>query len=223
MTTYTASDFDNMAAAVGCEPDKLIIHKTTFELAARWYSSDRRRPRRTPPAKMRDKMDQIAKSANRLLKHLGIERPEDAFDGSGDREILAVLAGSADWSEDAVTNATRRIGRLTEILQAVQAAHDLGLRAREATGEVIEYGKKTVTPGHSGNDAVNDWLAVMMEIYQNVTGNEPATSVNKPGQPNEGIASGPLIRFLQTAAKPLKIECDEDALRSRLRTILNLA
>jgi len=241
MTTYTTSDFEKMAAAMGCEPNEFIKHKTAFETAARWHALDSRRPRRTSPAKMRNKMDQIAKSADRLLKHLGIDRPGDAYDGPGNLEVLAVLAGSAEWSEDAVINATRRIGRLAEILEAVLAARDLGERAQETTDEVIHLGALTVAPDHRGNDAVNNWLAAMMEIYKKVTGNDPATSVGGWRQLNEGIASGPLIRFLQAAAEPVnaaverakaaaervnaapepvKIEYGEDALRSRLRTIL---
>ena len=53
-----------------------------------------------------------------------------------------------------------------------------------------------------------------------ITGKEPATSVGSPDRPNEGIAAGPLIRFLEVAGKPLKIAFSEDAWRSRVRTIL---
>ena len=60
----------------------------------------------------------------------------------------------------------------------------------------------------------------MMGIYRTITGKEPATSVGAPDRANEGIAAGPLIRFLQAAGKPLNIEYSEDAWRSRVRTIL---
>ena len=53
-----------------------------------------------------------------------------------------------------------------------------------------------------------------------ITGKEPATSVGSPDRPNEGIAAGPLIRFLEAGGKPLKIAFSEDAWRSRVRTIL---
>ena len=55
---------------------------------------------------------------------------------------------------------------------------------------------------------------------ETLTGKEPATSVGAPKRPNEGIAAGPLIRFLEAAGKPLKIEFSEDGWRSRVRTIL---
>ena len=74
--------------------------------------------------------------------------------------------------------------------------------------------------GHTGDDAVNDWIAAMMGLYRRITGKEPATSVGGPERPNEGIAAGPLIRFFQAAGKPLEIEFSEDAWRSRVRTIL---
>ena len=67
---------------------------------------------------------------------------------------------------------------------------------------------------------MNNWIAAMMEIYRKITGAEPATSVGQVDQPNEGIASGPFIRFLQAAGEPLGISYSEDAWRSRVRTIL---
>jgi hypothetical protein len=77
-----------------------------------------------------------------------------------------------------------------------------------------------VRAGNSGNDAVNNWIAAMMRLYGMITGREPATSVGGPERPNEGIAAGPLIRFLEAAGEPLKIAFSEDAWRSRVRTIL---
>lgn len=59
-----------------------------------------------------------------------------------------------------------------------------------------------------------------MRLYKDITGKEPATSVGKAGQPNEGVACGPLIRFLIAADEPLGLRLSEDAWRSRVRTIL---
>ena len=67
---------------------------------------------------------------------------------------------------------------------------------------------------------MNDWIAAMLGLYRTLTGKEPATSVGASNRPNEGIAEGPLIRFLQAAGQPLNIEFSEDAWRSRVRTIL---
>jgi hypothetical protein len=78
----------------------------------------------------------------------------------------------------------------------------------------------TVREGNPGDDAINGWVAAMMSLYRTITGKAPATSVGAPKRPNEGIAAGPLIRFLEAAGKPLGIEFSEDAWRSRVRTIL---
>ena len=124
--------------------------------------------------------------------------------------------------EDRVIEATRRIGRLAEIIDGVAAAAELEHRAKEAAVEVAEVGKLTVREGNPGDDAINDWIAAMMSLYRSITGKEPATSVGSPDRPDEGIAAGPLIRFLQAASKPLNVELDEDACRSRVRTILKV-
>ena len=60
----------------------------------------------------------------------------------------------------------------------------------------------------------------MRSAYHVISGKEPATSVGGPDRPDEGIAGGPLIRFLIAAGKPLEIEFAEDAWRSRVRTVL---
>ena len=122
--------------------------------------------------------------------------------------------------KNSVAKATRRIGRLVEIVEGIAAAAEFERRAQKAAAEVAEIGKLTVQEGNPGDDAVNDWIAAMMGIYRTITGKEPATSVGGPKRPNEGIAAGPLIRFLQAAGIPLKIEFSEDAWRSRVRTIL---
>jgi hypothetical protein len=146
--------------------------------------------------------------------------PDDAADGPGDREILRALVLSGEPNEDRVIEATRRIGRLAEIIDSVAAAAEFDRRAQQAAIAVAEVGKLTVREGNPGDDAVNDWIAEMMALYRRITSKEPATSVGGPERPNEGIAAGPLIRFLQAAGKPLEIEFSEDAWRSRVRTIL---
>ena len=150
------------------------------------------------------KLDQVAKSARRLLKSLGVNGPDEAADGPGDPEILNALVLLGEPNEDPVIEATRRIGRLTEIIDGVAAAAELERRAKKAAIEVTKVGKLTVREGNPGDDAVNDWIAAMMGLYRRITGKEPATSVGAPEQPNEGIAEGPLIRFLQAAGKPLR-------------------
>jgi hypothetical protein len=220
MSTYEESDLAQIANAIGMDVARVAKHGNLFEAAAIWYRLDGRRPRRIPPSKLRDKLDRIAKSAHRLLKNLHINDPDEAADGPGDPEILHALVLSGEPNQDPVIEATRRIGRLAEVIGGVVAAAELDCRARKAAIAVAEIGKLTVREGNPGDDAVNDWIAAMMGIYRRITGKEPAISVGGPERPNEGIAAGPLIRFLQAAGKPLAIVLSEDAWRSRVRTIL---
>jgi hypothetical protein len=222
-TTYTTANFEQIATAIGTTVKPVAALQAQFEAAALWFRLDKGRPKRLAPSKQHDKLTQVAKSARRLLKSLGIDDPDNAVDGPGDHEIFRalVLAGEAD--ENAVLEATRRIGRLVEILEGVAAAGELERRAHQAATELAAVGKLTVREGNPGDDAVNDWIAAMLGIYRALTGKEPATSVGAPTRANEGKAAGPLIRFLQAAGQPLNIDFSEDALRSRVRTILKHA
>lgn len=220
MTTYQQSNLAQIADAIEVDVARIVKHKNMFEAAATWYRLNRRRPTRISPSKLREKLDQIAKSAHRLLRNLAISDPDVAADGPRDPEILHALVLLGERNEDPVIEATRRVGRLMEIIDGVAAAAELGRRANQAAIEVAEVGKLTVQPGNPGDDAVNGWIAAMMGLYRSITGKGPATSVGGSGRPNEGIAEGPLIRFLATAGKPLDIEFSEDAWRSRIRTAL---
>jgi hypothetical protein len=220
MATYEQLDYEQIATAIGMDVGQIAKHEDLLEAAALWYRLDRRRPARIAPSKLRERLDQIAKSARRLLKSLGVNGPDEAADGPGDPDILAALVLAGERNADPVIEATRRIGRFVEILDSVAAAADFDRRAKKASIEVAEVGKLTVGEGNPGDAAVNDWIAAMMNLYRRITGKEPATSVGAPERPNEGIAAGPLIRFLEAAGKPLEIAFSEDAWRSRVRTIL---
>jgi len=220
MSTYTHSDFEQIATAIGNPVKQVANLATQFEAAALWFRLDKRRPRRTSPSKLREKLIGIAKNGRRLLKSLGINGPDEASDGPGDREIFEALVFVGEPNADPIMEATRRIGRLVEIVNGIAAAAEIGRRGKKAAIEVAEVGELTVREGNPGDDAVNDWIAAMMTIYRTITGKEPATSVVAPGRPNRGKAAGPLIRFLQAAGKPLNIEFSEDAWRSRVRTVL---
>src|SRR5262245_55618671 len=220
MSTYTRSDFGQIAAAIGISAEQLANHETKFETTALWFRLDKGRPRRAAPSKRRERLNQVAKSARRLLKSLGINDPAEAADGPGDREIFEALVLVGEPNADPIMEATHRIGRLVELVEFINAAAEFEGRAQKAAIEAAEIGKLTVREGNPGDDAVNEWIAAMMAIYREITSKEPATSVGAPGLVNEGIAGGPLIRFLQAAGKPLEIQLSEDALRSRARTIL---
>jgi hypothetical protein len=223
LSIYTNANFQQIATAIGIAVKGVADLKPQFEAAALWFRLDQRRPKRAAPSKQIEKLDQVGKRARRLLKSLGIDAPEQAVDGPGDAEIFQALVLTGEPNENAVLEATRRIGRLVEIVEGISAAAEFQRRAREASIEIAAIGKLTVREGNFGNDAVNDWIAAMLGIYRTLTGKEPATSVGAPMRSNEGKAAGPLIRFLQAAGKPLSIEFSEDAWRSRVRTVLQEA
>jgi hypothetical protein len=220
MTTYKQSDFERIATAIGTDVAQITKHQNLFEAVSVWYRADRSRPNRTAPSSLRRKLEQISKSARRLLKNLGVNHPDEAADGPGDPEILNALVLLGEVTEDPIIEATQRIGRLTEIIDGVAAVAEFDRRAKKAATEVAKVGRLTVREGNPGDAAVNDWIATMMGLYRKITGNEPRMSVGAPEGPNEGIAGGPLIRFLEAAGKPLQIEFSGDAWRSRVRTIL---
>jgi hypothetical protein len=220
MATYKQSNFEQIAIAITVEVTQIAKHENLFEAAAHWYRVDGRRPSRIAPSKSREKLKRVTKNARRLLESLGVNDPDEAPDGPGDTEILRALVLAGEPNEDPVIEATRRMGRLVEIIDGTVAAAELHRRANKAATEVVRVGKLKVREGNPGDDAINDWIAAMMSLYRMITGKAPATSVGAPDRSNEGIAGGPLIRFLQAAAKPLKIKFSEAAWRSRVRTIL---
>lgn len=220
MATYEQLNFAQIADAIGMDVARITEHENLFEAAALWYRLDMKRPERGAPSSLSRKLDRISKSARRLLESLAVDNASDAADGPGDPEILRALVLRGEPNEDPVIEGTRRIGRLVEIIDGIAAAAEFERRAKKAAAKVIEIGKLTVRAGNPGDDAVNNWIDAMLSLYRKITGKEPATSVGAPARPNEGIAAGPLIRFLEAAAKPLETEFSEDAWRSRVRTIL---
>lgn len=227
MATYTHEDYGQIASAVGKDAADVMAHQKDFENAAVMFRLDRGRPRGSTPTQLRRKLERVEKNARRLLDTLGVPRDErdnikieDAHDGPGDIEILKVLSWAVEHDEDPVVTATRRLGRLAEILEAVQAAAEIEQCARQGDQAVIEFGRLTVPKGNQGEIAVYVWIATMLPLYKQISGNDAATSVGSPGTDNEGIAGGPLVRFLEAAGKPLGINYSPDAWRSRIRGLL---
>ncbi len=88
---------------------------------------------------MRGRVRKIANAARKLLRHLEVRDPAQAPDGPG-IAVLQVLASANGGNEDAVVRATARIGQLVEILEAVDAAQELGRRAEIGAEEVVRGG-----------------------------------------------------------------------------------
>jgi hypothetical protein len=218
MATYSREDFDQIAAAIHVDVARVCQHEKQFEAAAMWYRLDCRVPKRQTPFVMHRRMTQIVNTARRLLRHLGIEDPSQAPDGPG-TALLQVLASTQDVTDDAVIRATARVGRLVEILEAVDAVRELEHRASIGAEDVVQIGELVVPKDHRGEVAVNDWIAAMMPIYNQITGKEPGISVVTPRRRDRGKATGRLIRFLEAAGKPLGIDFSPDSFAGRIKDI----
>ena len=228
-SVYSDADFQRIADAVRKQPADIFDYRQHFEDAATWHRLALRTPERIPPSKLNVKLTSIAKTAQRLLHHLGVDDVADASDGPENLAILDALASVDGETEDSVTLATARIGRLIELFEAIHAARDIERLAAEASKDTSKLGTLTVADVYHGDRAINDWLGLMLEIYRAIMG-KVGTSVGKPGRIDEGIASGPLVRFLDAAALPINghmraagvepnLDFDSDAWRSRVRTL----
>jgi hypothetical protein len=174
MTTYEQAHFEKIASAIGMEGGLIATHESSFEAAARWYGLGKRRPNRTAPSSFRRRVNQVAKDARRLLKSLGVSTADEAADGPGDTELFDALVLVGERNADPVLDATRRIGRLSEIIDGFAAAAEFERRAKKAAIEITKVGKLTVSEGNSGDDAVNNWITSMMRLYREITGKDPA-------------------------------------------------
>jgi hypothetical protein len=174
MSTYTHSDFEQIATAIGIAVKQVANLATQFEAAALWFRLDKRRPRRTAPSKRREKLNQVAKSARRLLKSLGINDPSEAADGPGDQEIFEALVLPGEPNANPIMEATQRIGRLVELVDFMHAAAEFESRAQKASTGVAEIGRLTVREGNPGDDAVNEWIAAMMTPFPGHAQDDPS-------------------------------------------------
>jgi hypothetical protein len=169
-----------------------------------------------PSSKTIAKAKQIAAAADKVLRHLKIYDYRDAADGPGDWALLEALASTKDGTEDAIIRATEKIGRLAEIFGGIDAAEFLASQAASAAEDARHL--RGLTPsGHLGKTAENGWIAAMMSLYEKITGRKAGTSVGAPARGTEGKASGPLIRFLAAAGKPLGIKASPESWRGRIR------
>jgi hypothetical protein len=245
--TYSKEDYERIAKAIGKKISEILQHEKEFEAAATWYRLNipaaereglstselrKRRPKRSKKlsqlrkqrskkpktlSELRRKAKQIETASRKLLRHLGIYHCREALDGPGDRDLLIFLASYGGATEEEVTQATARIGRFVELLEAIGAAKVLHVCAEKATQEAIGFSKQ-LPKGHHGDTAANEWIAAMMPLYKKITGREPCMSVRRPGS-GRGQPTGPFLRFLEASGEPLKIKLSPASSRSRLRAL----
>ncbi len=215
MPTYSEQDFERIAAATGKDLVHVLLREKRFEAAAMWFRLNSRESRikRTTPSAIEKRMKQITNAAQRLLWHLEVFNYRNASDGPGDFALLEALASTEGGSEDEVLQATAQIGRLEEIFKTIDAAQTLERRACDAASDAVRMSEITVPKGRHGDRALNIWIADMMGIYKQITGKTPRVSVISTG-PKRGKPTGPFVRFLEAASKPLIAEGEPLSLKS---------
>jgi hypothetical protein len=204
MDTYTKDDYERIANAVGVSTADVLKHAIEFEEAATSYrlrippakreggptlklrnqrpkkskeSPELRRQRSEKPktlSELRKKAQQVEAAARKLLLHLGVRRLDEAPDGPGDHDLFTFLASYSGSSEETVTQATARVGRLAELLEAIDAAKSLEACAYKAAQESVRYAK-LLPEGHQGDIAAIGWNADMMSLFKKITGKDPGT------------------------------------------------
>jgi hypothetical protein len=247
MPTYSQKNFERIAAAVGVDVADILQFRREFEETATRYrlnippakreggptfelrnqalkkanKPSKSRTQRSKKVKtlsqLRKKAGQVEAAARKLLLHLGVRRLDEAPDGPSDGELLTFLTYSGS-SEEEVIDATARIGRLAELLEAIDAAEFLATCASKAVQEAADFAR-LLPKGHQGDIAAIEWTADMMALYKKITQKEPRFSVLRPGV-GRGQPSGPFLRFLQAAGEPLGMELVPPAsARSRQRAL----
>lgn len=212
---YENEDVERIAKAIKKEPDDILPYLDKFRAAAMWYDLDRREPKRMPPSKLKDRLVRISKNANRLLKSLGVESAEDAADGPAERAILEAIADVHSGNEGAVSRASERLGRLVTLLEGVAATAELRDHAKTAAIDVVKVKKLIAPQGNRGDAAINEWIAAMLGLCQEITEKRLGTTYYAI----DNQAGGPLIRFLKAAGGPLGIAMSGNAWRERVRRI----
>jgi hypothetical protein len=157
-----------------------------------------------PPSTLERQAKGIAAAARRLLRHLEIYDYRNAAEGPRDLALLETLALSEDGVEEDVIRASERVARLVEIFEGIAATQELERRGRQAASDAATVGKLTTLDGRRGKPALRAWIAEMMPIYKKLTGKNPRISVNARRE-----ATGPFVRFLKAASKPLDINAKE--------------
>lgn len=212
---YENEDVERIAKAIKKKPSDILPYLDKFKAAAMWYDLDLREPKRMSPSKLKDRLVGISKNANRLLKSLGVESAEDAADGPAERAILEAITDVRASDEGRVLRASERLGRFVTLLEGVAATAELRDHAKTAAIEVVKVKKLITPPGHRGDAAINEWIAAMLGLCQEITGKRLGTTFYAI----DGKAGGPLIRFLKAAGDPLGIAMSGNAWRERVRGI----
>lgn len=207
-----------------------------LEDAAQSYFVYAEHQQKPPNSTLRDTFDNIEASASRLWTALGLDgKPDlesmpyalryelaDQAEAHGQR-----INGYADMppktlriAGEAFTDFYGR-AKLRQALESIALLKAWAEAAKKQAGAQVTKNVQNRTSGNTGDRALNDLLRELGRVWSDVYERSPRTSVGGPGTPNEGIASGPFVRFIGAALMPiLRDETpNEDALRARIRRL----
>ena len=213
MDQYTDEQIDAAAAEAGIttpeEREKLRIQ---VEDAATWFRIDSRSDSPVAPSQRRDQFRRVERTARDLLGALGLREDSPLEDGLPDGPIRHVLEYRLMDKGDLGDESERR---LNHILIGIGRIRDAAAQERREAEESTKHsGDRSRNPG---DVRINSLIDALMTIYG--TYKPIRTSVGAADAPNEGLATGPLVRFLKTLLNPLRVSLNGDAIRSRVRTL----
>lgn len=161
MGTYSDQDFRRIAEVTGKSAAHVRRLANRFEAAAVCYRLYCRAPKGLHLTETSKDLGRIASAAQRLLRQLKICDYRNSLDGPGDSTLLNHLASAENNDEDSVVQATKSIGRLAEIFDAIDAAQELERRGRKAAAGAKQLSRLISIKGPRRNYALNVWLANM--------------------------------------------------------------
>lgn len=199
--SYTWEDFSAIVLSnEALTFDAVLAEAPNFDRAAAWFHSDRARPRLSPPSIMKPRIRKSMERADALLEILGVESRADAEDCPVDDELWAFLT-STSLTED-------------ELRLLCQLAAKLSYVAEH---EFMAAAMAIYPDGHTGNEPLQNWIGEILSIAVRLLGNRPGVSVAPSTSKNPGGVSGPFVRFLKSAGKPLNIQKTDKSWRKYIR------
>ncbi|OWW19198.1 hypothetical protein [Noviherbaspirillum denitrificans] len=204
-------------------------HARVFLVEQRWQESA------ASPSDVEKQLDLIQRAATALLnvipdetETLPVKREArlrlQSTAGSSDnlRSALTVVQALKGWAEDARNREHVKV--------QLQQRRD---QRKEGIEDFVHEGDEVQRPRHSGDIALNSFLEQLVVLFEAVFERQAATSTTTDGRPD-----GPTIRFARACLRTLRenvlnadpgcdasirdnLDLSPDALRNRIRTILN--
>ncbi len=183
-----------------------------IEGAATWFRIDKDSIKQPTASESEKQFRKVEKVLSDLLKALDIDPDVDPSEVLVEGEFFYALEQALGGQK-----AARQFVSSIDSFRAVVSE-----RKQSAAAQKLAPGDRN---RRTGDDAVNDFIGSLMAIYGE---RRPVRTsvVGASGKLDEGIASGPMVRFVLCFIRPLlepERSLDEDAIRSRIRTLQDRA